>query len=71
MIEVRSQNEEMSDVKNSGKGGRKGGGKGGKGIGNAVRTLVRPMWRAAAAGLKPLRLPRAQLPFVLLMRFSL
>jgi len=26
-----------------------------------VGTLVRPLWRAVAPGLKPLRLPRAQL----------
>jgi len=61
-IEVRSQNEGMSDLKNAKKiGGQKGPLKYHRPEEDKIRgTLVQLLWRAAAPGLKPLRLPRTQ-----------
>jgi len=54
MNEVRSQIEEMCDVKKRERNERKN-------YSRSVEPAVRPLWRAVDPGLKPLRLPRGQL----------
>jgi len=63
MSDFRFRVEETSDLKKNGKTNKKRTyyrRKGEKQTKKHVETLVRLLWCAAAAGLKPLRLPRAQ-----------
>jgi len=64
IFELRFQNVEMSDFKNGKKRrGKRDPLKNDHPEKHKIRrTVVRLLWRAAAAGLKPLRLPRAHLP---------